>query len=135
MVTHFTACFDVRRPDLDYAMLRRVLGQWRKYAECYFGDYYPLTTYSLDPTLWMAWQFDLPERGAGMVQAFRRAESLYESARFLLRGLDPEARYRLTNVDSGQTQTISGRDLLGRGVSVAISEQPGSAVISYLKIR
>ena len=43
LVTHFTACFDVRRKDLDYDMIRRVLGQWRQYAAYYFGDYYPLT--------------------------------------------------------------------------------------------
>ena len=69
-------------------MLRRVLGQWRQYAPYYFGDYYPLTPYSLDPKVWIAWQFDCPEQGEGMVQAFRRAESVYESARFTLRGLD-----------------------------------------------
>ena len=35
------------------------------------------------------WQFDVPEKGEGVVQAFRRAESVYEAARFKLRGLDP----------------------------------------------
>ena len=35
MCPHFTACFDVRRTDLDYEMIRRVMGQWREFAEYY----------------------------------------------------------------------------------------------------
>jgi len=133
MVTHFTACFDARRKDLDYAMIRRVLSQWRLYAECYYGDYYPLTAYSLDPSLWIAWQFDLPEQGKGMVQAFRRDKSAYETARFRLTGLEPSARYMITNLDSGETQTLAGRELVEKGLSVAIQEQPGDTVITYQK--
>ena len=34
-----------------------------------------------------------------MVQAFRRADSLYESIQVKLRGLDPDAVYTLTNLD------------------------------------
>jgi alpha-galactosidase len=133
LITSFTACFDVRRKDLDYDLIRRVLGQWRRYAGYYFGDYYPLTPYSLDPSLWMAWQFDAPEKDEGMVQAFRRGESVYEVARFKLRGLDPVARYTFTNLDSGESQTLTGRELLEIGLAVAIADQPGSAVITYAK--
>ena len=133
MLTHFTACFDVRRKDLDYDMIRRVLSQWRSYAECYYGDYYPLTAYSLDPSLWIAWQFDLPEQGKGMVQAFRRDKSAYEAARFRLTGLEPSARYVITNLDSGETQTLAGRELLEKGLSVTIQTQPGDTVIAYQK--
>jgi len=131
MVTHFTACFDVRRKDLDYDMIRRVLSQWRRYADFYFGDYYPLTPYNLDPSLWMAWQFDLPEKGEGMVQVFRRDKSVYESARFKLVGLDPGAHYAVTNLDSGERKTISGRELTEKGLTVSVPDQPGDAVITY----
>jgi len=133
LVTHFTACFDVRRQDLDYDLIRRVLGQWRQYAAYFFGDYYPLTAYSLDQTAWLAWQFDVPEQGEGVVQAFRRADSVYEVARLKLRGLSPDARYTLTNLDSGESQTCLGRDLLETGLAVPITDQPGSAVMVYRK--
>jgi alpha-galactosidase len=135
LVTSFTACFDVRRTDLDFELIRRVLGQWKQYAPYYFGDYYPLTAYSLDQTAWMAWQFDVPEKGEGVVQAFRRAESVYEAARFKLRGLDAGAEYVLTNLDTAQSQTLSGRELLDKGLAVVIAGQPGSAVIVYKKAR
>jgi alpha-galactosidase len=135
LVSHFTACFDVRRKDLDYALIRRVLGQWKQYAPYYFGDYYPLTPYTLDPAAWMAWQFDVPEKGEGMVQAFRRAESVYEVARFRLRGLNPGAVYTLTDLDSGQSQKLAGRELLDKGAAVPIADRPGSAVITYRIVR
>ena len=132
LVTSFTACFDMRRKDLDFDLIRRVLGQWRRYAECYFGDYYPLTAYTLDPTTWMAWQFDVPEKGSGLVQAFRRGESPYEVARFKLHGLEPAARYVLTNLDSGETQMLPGRQLSEPGLVVTVKDQPGDTVITYV---
>ena len=110
-----------------------MLGQWRKFAPCYFGDYYPLTPYSLDNTLWIGWQFDCPERGEGVVQAFRRAESPYESMCVKLHGLDPNAVYRLTNLDVAGITEMAGRELLEHGLSIAIKNQPAAAVITYKK--
>jgi alpha-galactosidase len=135
-MTPFTNClFDVRSKTLDYKLLRRLTEQWRKIAGCYFGDFYPLTEYSVTKGAWMAWQFDVPEKGEGMVQAFRRAESVYEVARFKLRGLDPDAGYVLTNLDFGESQKLTGRELLDKGLAVPISDQPGAAVIAYAKAK
>ena len=133
MALEFTIGVDTRRKDLDYKLLRTLTEQWRQVAPCYFGDYYPLTAYSLEQTAWIAWQFDLPEKGEGVVQAFRRAASPHEAARFKLRGLGPSAEYVLTNLDSGQSQTLAGRELLDPGLAVPIADQPGSAVIVYKK--
>jgi alpha-galactosidase len=127
---HFTACFDMRQ-NLDFELARRVLGQWRKFAKHYFGDYYPLTPYSLGHDAWMAWQFDRPELGEGVVQAFRRAESVYRAAEFKLRGLDPEAAYAVTDLDAPEPRTISGRELLEKGLVVDLPQRPSAAVIVY----
>jgi len=58
-----------------------------------FGDYYPLTPYSLTDDAWIAWQFDRPEEAAGCVQAFRRANALNQSITLRLQGLDPAKTY------------------------------------------
>jgi alpha-galactosidase len=131
----FGFCADIRKPGIDWALVRRIAEHWRRVAHLFLGDYYPLTPYSLDPTLWLAWQFDVPEQGEGMVQGFRRAESIYEVARFKLRGLDPGARYVVTNLDSGEAQTLAGRELLETGLPVAIKDQPGDAVITYARVK
>jgi alpha-galactosidase len=135
MCPHITACYDMRNRQIDYAQLRRLYRQWRKLAGYYFGDYYPLTPYSTALTDWMAWQFDRPDIGEGMVQAFRRAESAYESARFKLKGLDADARYKVRNLDATRPTEMSGRELMEKGLLVTIPSQPGAAVITYIRVR
>ena len=130
----FGMCCDVRKPGVDWGKFRRLTEDWRRVAPCFLGDYYPLTPYSLEPTVWMAWQFHRPDLGEGMVQAFRRAESAYEAARFRLQGLDPAARYRVTNLDAPGTTEATGRELAERGLAIAIPERPGAAIITYRRL-
>jgi len=135
MLSGFIACWDMRRKDLPYELFRKLVGQWRQYAANYFGDYYPLTQYSLGTDQWIAWQFDRPEAGEGMIQAFRRQDSVYESARLKLQGLDPKASYTVADVDSDRPAKISGKDLMEKGLKVEIAERPGAVVIRYSKAK
>ena len=118
---------------------KNAAAQRKAYAECrlvaplMLADYYPLTPYSRDLTRWIAWQFNRPEQGDGVVQAFRRPKNAEKAVRFRLRGLDPDARYAVTNLDSGASQTLAGRELLDNGLAVSIATQPGSAVVLYRK--
>jgi alpha-galactosidase len=127
---------DMRVREIDYAALRRLIGQWREMNPYYYGDFYPLTTWSRDDQVWIAWQFDRPEQGEGVVQAFRRDKSSYESARLKLRGLDPTARYAVANLDTpGTRQELTGSDLRDTGLLVEIPSRPAAAVISYRKVK
>lgn len=125
--------FDVRRKDLSYDLVRRALSQWRQFAPYYMGDYYPLTSYSLDNGSWMAWQFNCPDTGEGVVQAFRRPESPYTSVELRLKGLEPEAVYTVSDLDLSTTHRAAGSRLMQEGLAVAIKDQPGSAVFLYKK--
>ncbi len=74
--------------------------QQQAYSECaqiapdmLFGDYYPLTPYSVDTTHWIAWQFDRPEEGTGIIQAFRR-ECCDEAVKtVVLKGVNAKMQY------------------------------------------
>jgi alpha-galactosidase len=125
---------DMRVKEIDYAALRRLFAQRQQMSDCYYGDFYPLTPYSRARDVWMAWQFDRPEEGHGVVQAFRRDESPYESARFKLRGLEPRARYAVGDIGSKARREIAGRELMERGLVVEIREQPAAAVITYQRV-
>ena len=114
-----------------YVELKKLLGQWREAAGNYSGDYYPLTPYSLESTAWMAWQFDSPGKSEGMVQAFRRPDSPFETARFRLRGLDAKRTYAIRNADSSEAIRMSGAELLERGLPVVLKDCPGAALLSY----
>ncbi|MCY2988974.1 MAG: alpha-galactosidase [Planctomycetota bacterium] len=120
---------------LDWTQYHRMVGQWRRVAEYLLGDYYPLTSYSLENNVWMAWQFDRPELGEGVVQVFRRGESPYESARFPLRGLKADAQYTLTDLDTGRTEQLAGRQLMQDGLPITIPQRPYAAVLLYQQVR
>ncbi len=122
------------RSDGGYHRTLELVGQWRRMADFYYGDYYPLTRYSTENTDWMAWQFNRPELGDGVVQAFRRPASPFETARLKLRGLVAEARYRFCELDSQNCSEWTGSDLLGRGLMVAIPSRPGAVVLTYKRV-
>jgi len=124
---------DMRCRELDYDALRRLFSQWRDIAPYYYSDFYPLTAYRLDNTVWMAWQFNRPESGDGIVQVFRRADSPYESARFRLHGLEPAATYALTDLDLNEPVEMSGSELTEQGLHVCMPNRPEARVITYHK--
>ncbi len=128
------ACWDVRRDNLDYDTLRRTIEQWRGYAPLMLGDFAPLTDYHLETDVWMAWQFDRPDLGRGMVQAFRRADSPYDSALFVLRGLDPATQYRVRDIDDDDTTEVSGETLIGDGLQVRIGERRAARIVLYERV-
>ena len=136
MMTPYPNClWDARRTDLDYHEFRRLTAQWIAVAPNYAGDFYPLTPYSLANDVWMAWQFDRPETGEGMVQIFRRDACIFRAADLVLRGLDPDARYRITNLDEpAAVFEMTGANLLEHGLPVEISASPGALVFTYQRV-
>ncbi|MCL5096697.1 MAG: alpha-galactosidase [Candidatus Omnitrophica bacterium] len=124
-------CYNTRRDNLRYDVIRRFFDEWREVIPFYWGDFYPLTSYSLEENVWMAWQFDMPEKGEGVVQAFRRDKNSEQARVFKLRGLDPRMTYSLKNFDTDKTEEIPGWKLMEQGLHVNITGQPGSALIVY----
>ena len=70
-----------------------------------------------------------------MVQAFRREKSVYESARFNLKGLEPDAHYTVKNMDVHCSEEITGNELMENGLVVSIPDQPGAVIITYKKVK
>jgi alpha-galactosidase len=147
------ACYDLRKRDADWPFVRRMIAQWRQIAPDYYGDYYPLTSYSRGNDVWAAWQFDRPETGTGFIQVFRRGDSPYESIRLQLRGLDPAARYEVIDIDKAAAapkeanasgtgvggvdptgQALTGKELLETGLRVELAKRPASALITYKRL-
>ena len=124
---------DTRKKDLDSAFLKRMIAEYRRVEPYLLGDFWPLTPWSLDRTAWIAWQFDRPEIGEGFVQAFRRPESFYETARLPLRGLDPGATYELTDFDSDRPITMTAKELTEQGLPVTLKARPAAAILVYKK--
>ena len=67
--------------------------------ELFQGDFYPLLPYTLDDGFFTAFQFDRPDRDAGLVQAFRRPLAAQTTQTIRLRGLNPVAQYAVDFFD------------------------------------
>jgi alpha-galactosidase len=118
------------------AVQQKAYGECRTIAPMMLeGDYYPLTPYSLALDQWIAWQFNRPEQGDGVVQAFRRPECGEATQVYPLSGLDPEAQYELTNFDVEGSTTMLGKDLMEKGLTVELRDKPGAAVVMYRRSR
>jgi len=114
-----------------FTWAKRTLEQYLKLRPFYYGDYHPLTGYSQARDLWMAYQLDRPDLGKGLVVVLRRPGSPYETARFPLRGLNENATYQITTLDTGEARTRSGKELLHGGLEVILQTRPGSALVTY----
>jgi alpha-galactosidase len=126
---------DTRKKDQDYAHLKRMMGEFREVEKYLLGDFYPLTAHSLSLDVWAGWQFDRPELGEGIVQAFRRGESPYETARLKLRGLEADATYRLKDFDQAQATTARGKDLMESGLLVSLPRPRSSCILRYERVK
>jgi alpha-galactosidase len=135
MSPSLTLCYDMRSKDLNYALAKRLFAELKRIGPDFLGDFHPLTDYSLANNVWMAWQYNRPEAGQGMVQAFRRQDCSEATQVFRLRGLDPAAQYEMANFDVAGATVVSGRDLMDKGLTVEIKEKPGAAVIVYRRIQ
>jgi alpha-galactosidase len=135
MCPSFGICIDVRKPDIDWDGYRRLVDQWRKVAGCMLGDYYPLTPYSLKHDRWIAWQFNRPEKGEGLVQAFRRDSCPEAVQSYLLFNLEPGADYEVANLDEKPATRVSGRELMETGIRMELRDKPAAAVIYYRLVR
>ena len=132
-----TACWDQREDKIDWAGIKGIVDEWKAFAPNYFGDYYPITPYTLDKDKWIGWQFDRPDAGEGLVQVFRREGCPYDSAQLPLKGLDPTARYRVapaSPLNPGEPVEAGGADLMEAGLPVAVPSKPGWAFFTYKRI-
>jgi alpha-galactosidase len=133
--------------DFPYDWMRTMVEQLKEVRPYYYGDYYPLLPCSqnsdctTDPSEersaafeWSAWQFNRPEDGDGMVQAFRREEDTEPVRDLQLRGLDPAAKYEITNLDLKTPTAASGRDLMQQGLHLEIKEKREAAIVIYRKV-
>ncbi len=123
--------------DLSLATAKQVIdNEWRKMiAPNYYGDYYPIFPALKTKDIWVAWQFDRPEVGQGVIQAFRRSESADATRLLKLRGLQPDATYALTDADGRPYANHTGSNLMEKGLEVTIEAKPGAVTISYAKAR
>ena len=118
---------DIRRDDYDYALAKKMIDIWRRVSGLIlYGDYYPHTPFRCSAQAWVAWQFDCPETGCGLLQGIRFPASPQETITVHPQGIRPDAMYFFENAETGETRDISGRDLIHDGFTFALPARSGA---------
>lgn len=121
-------------PPVAPGLLRQALLEQAKARPFFYGDFYPLLSYSLADDVWCAWQWDRPDLGAGLVLLFRRQRSPFPRMEVSLQGLDPEARYEVRDEDTGAVEERTGSQLAQAGLVAEIPDRPGSRLWWYKRL-
>ena len=116
--------------ELDYDRLRATFGEWKKYNHLLVKDMYPLTPWHRhdDDSHWTAIAWHDRKTGEGVLQAFRQETCPDPEYVAVLKFLDGNTEYTLTNEDTGEVLTKTGSDLASEGMRITLPEPKSSAV-------
>jgi alpha-galactosidase len=134
MVTHWCQQAMDNHKALPVEEIRQWMSEALSMRRYFYGDFYPLLSFSLAEDAWAAWQYDRPDLGEGMIVAFRRQAAPFSRWEAAAQGLDAGAEYELTSWDDQGTRRMSGRALMSGGLVVTIDEKPGSALFTYRRL-
>jgi len=116
----------------DWALLRTMNEEFvRIQDDLPYSDFYPLTEFSLEDDVWMAFQFDRPAAGSGVVLVFRRPDAQAATMKLALQGLDTGGRYQMENFDLGGKELLTGKTLMQQGLDFSLPDAPASAIVHY----
>ncbi len=125
-------CEDIRGADYPRDQLRDAIAEGKRIRKYWFGDFYALSDITTSPRDWCVFQYHRPEERDGIVLAFRRENSPYAAYDCRLRGIDPDATYRVTFSSGYEPEppvTLRGSQL--DGLVLTILKKPGSVLVEY----
>ena len=113
--------------------MQKTMQEFREVRPYYYEDFYPLSGIGnlTGDDIWLAYQLHRPSDQTGYVLAFRRAQSPQSDYQVNLSALDLETEYQLVPKDGGESQTLSGRELMD-GLTLHL-DQPRSSLLLFYK--
>ncbi len=127
---------DIRSPGYPREQLKQAIDEGKRIRKYFFGNFYPLTEVSPSPQAWSVLQYHRTAEQDGMVLAFRRHRSAYDSYRAALHEIDPAALYDLSYyydyVPAKQVKML-GAEL--QHLELEIHDEPGSLLVEYKKAK
>jgi alpha-galactosidase len=116
-------------------MLRQGISEGKRLRKYFAGHFHTLGEVTTSPEDWCVLQYHRPTEQDGIVLAFRRHKSSYESFGAALREISPDGTYRVSfshGYDVDKTVTMTGAEL--EHIRLDIAEVPGSLLIEYRRI-
>ena len=131
-ITQYNYLDDDYDPELAQASIR----ESKVYQKFWYGDFYPLSEAKVGETELLAWQLHRSDLEAGLVYLFRQSSCPYIGRELGLRGIDADARYRITikrDYDSQEKYELSGDEL--QKFVITFPEKKSAYVLEYAKVR
>lgn len=110
--------------------VKKYTKEYLKVRPYFSEDFYPLTSAGDTRDAWCAAQFDRPSKNDGIVEVFRREDSPYETARFMLSGIQDDKKYVFSDADGGEFE-LEGEVLAREGLKISISEKRKAKIYFY----
>jgi alpha-galactosidase len=114
------------------AGLKAMMEEYREVRPFTYGDFYPLTPWSLGRAEFCAFQWDRRDRHAGVLVVYRRPDCAADTPDLHLRAIDPAATYAVeirTGIEKAVPQMMRGSELAA--LKIKMTARPGSAVVFY----
>ncbi len=112
--------------------LKNGIVEGKRLRKYYLGNFYPHAGANLDARDWCVIQYHRPVENDGIILAFRRHESPFNSYTSNLSEIDPEAKYKVIQsltFKQSKPSIISGAALTN--LNIKIDECPGSLLVEY----
>ena len=127
---------DVRSAGYPRDQLKQAIAEGKRIRKYFFGNFYPLTEVSASPEAWSVLQYHRTAEQDGMILAFRRHLSRYESYATALQEIDKTAKYEVTycyDYVPAKTVRMTGEEM--QHLKLEIHDEPGSLLVEYKKER
>ncbi len=116
-------------------VLQRYIAVWEQLNPYFYADYYPLLDWNMDDSRWLAYEFIDSQTGCGFFKAFRRPQCEQETCAIPLKGLAPDAQYKITRLLENEcTVTLSGEALMTTGFSATLVGTPAAGLWKIEKV-
>ncbi len=123
---------DVRPAGYPRDQLKQAIAEGKRIRKYFLGNFYPLTEVSASPEAWSVLQYHRTAQQDGMILAFRRHLSGYQSYIAALQEIDPASKYELTyyfDYLPAKTVQMTGTEM--QHLKLEVQDQPGSLLVEY----
>lgn len=113
-----------------YKEASELVKEFKKVRNLFYGDYYPLTPYSTESDVWIAYQYHDEAHNKGMALAFRRANCPVNALTIHLKKIKSGKRYVVRATDDVQNRILSGADMM-KGITITTERAPVAILMTY----
>ena len=115
--------------DTDWTLTKQGYAEFEQIRDYFYADYYQLFEWQAQADRWNGWEFYDPETASGYASVFCHEATSKLSTTVCLKGLDPEKQYHITDFDGLVDVTMSGKDLMEKGITVTVPEKPYAVIL------